>query len=332
MSWVERLTGVREGDADTVRAHLEIVGTRLRHRRDGRSWECGTLEMPSLAELRARVAKLSQGGRTTLRERVGDSRALHAEPEHAGATFQVASQFNLLEMVSPEVTPDEGLAGYEFDRTQGPACALAAGAGTIQRHYFAPFPGSVGQTASRQLDALADLGAALGNEKSRHFTMQNGYALPRRGGLAALAKQLDGLDEAGRDALRATLRIGVQWRTEVTHQNAGHLVTQAYCSALPIAYAREPASAWEPFARLVLEASYEATFCVARLAAAEGGIPTLLLTLVGGGAFGNPAPWILDAVDRALDLHADAGLDVALVSYGRANPALRPLLAKHGSR
>ncbi len=331
MSWVERLTGVREGSADEVRASLEVVGTRLRHRHDGRSWECGTLELPSLGALRRRVAGLAPGGRTTLRERVGDSRALHAEPAHAGATFQVASQFNLLEMVSPEVTPEHGLAGYEHDLTQGPACALAAGAGTIQRHYFAAFPDGVGQTETRQLDALADLGAALGNEKSRHFTMQNGYALPRPGGLAAIAKHIDALDDAGRDALRETLRIGVQGRTEVTHAGAGHLVTQAYCSALPVAYAREPAAAWEPFARLVLQASYEATFCVARLAAAESGNRTLLLTLVGGGAFGNPASWILDALGRALRLHVDAGLDVAVVSYRAPNPALRPLLAAHGA-
>jgi hypothetical protein len=329
MSWVERLTGVREGDAEAVRAQLEIVGTRLRNRRDGRSWECGTLELPSLADLRERVASLPARGRTTLRERVGDSRALHAEPAHAGATFQVASQFNLLEMVGPDVTPDHGLAGYESDRTQGPACALAAGAGTIHRHYFARFSDGVGQTSTRQLDALADLGASLGNHDQRHFAMRNGYALPRRGGLAAIAAQLAQLDEAGRDALRTRLRIGAQWHTEVTHGGAGHLVTQAYCSALPIAYAREPASAWEPFARLVLEASYEATFCVARLAAETTGNRTLLLTLVGGGAFGNPATWILDALERALRLHADAGLDVAVVSYGAANPALRPLLAAH---
>jgi len=329
MSWVERLTGVREGDADAVRAQLEISGTRLRNSRDGRSWECGTLEMPSLGELRQRAARLPSRGPTTLRERVGDSRVLHAESAHAGATFQVASQFNLLEMVSPDITPERGLAGYEFDRTQGPACALAAGAGTIQRHYFAPFPDGVGQTKTRQLDALADLGAALGNDAQRHFTMRNGYALPRPGGLGAIAAGLAALDEAGRDALRATLRIGVQWRTEVTHADAGHLVTQAYCSALPIAYSGEPAAAWEPFARLVLEASYEATFCVARLAAAEGGTSTLLLTLVGGGAFGNPASFILDALERSLRLHADAGLDAAVVSYGRANPALRPLLAAH---
>ncbi len=50
--------------------------------------------------------------------------------------FQVASQFNLLEMISPNVTPDDGIGIYENDPTQGPACAIACGAGTIYRNYL----------------------------------------------------------------------------------------------------------------------------------------------------------------------------------------------------
>ena len=49
-------------------------------------------------------------------------------PENAGALFQVASQLNLLEMTGPEVTPEDGVTIYQDDRTQGPACAIAAGA------------------------------------------------------------------------------------------------------------------------------------------------------------------------------------------------------------
>jgi hypothetical protein len=36
-------------------------------------------------------------------------------------------------MVSPRVTPEDGVGIYDLDRTQGPACAVAAGAGTIYR-------------------------------------------------------------------------------------------------------------------------------------------------------------------------------------------------------
>jgi hypothetical protein len=47
----------------------------------------------------------------------GDVRQMHQAPENAGALFQVASQFNLLEMVSPRVTPEDGITRYQHDRT-----------------------------------------------------------------------------------------------------------------------------------------------------------------------------------------------------------------------
>lgn len=52
-------------------------------------------------------------------------------------------------------------------------------------------------------------------------------------------------------------------------------------------------------------------------------VPPPGLTLLGGGAFGNPEAWILDAMARAIDLYRDAGLQIVVVSYGRPNPALR---------
>jgi hypothetical protein len=75
--------------------------------------------------------------------------------------IQVASQFNLLEMRSPEVYPEDGVTRYQLDPTQGPACAIAAGAATIYRNYLAPVGEQIGQTRDRQLDGLADLSAAL---------------------------------------------------------------------------------------------------------------------------------------------------------------------------
>jgi hypothetical protein len=51
----------------------------------------------------------------------------------------------------------------------------------------------------------------------------------------------------------------VQWNTQVTIRRSSHTVTQAHCSALPVAYSNRPSDLWEGVARLVLEASYEAT-------------------------------------------------------------------------
>jgi len=122
-----------------------------------------------------------------------------------------------------------------------------------------------------------------------------------------------------------TLQIGVQWDTQVTLKGGEHLVTQVYCSALPVAYSGLPSSLWEPFARLVLEATYEATFAVGLLNASKLKNKTVYLTLVGGGAFGNDPKWILDAIHRACTLYQQHDLNVKIVSYRSSNAAVKQL-------
>jgi hypothetical protein len=162
MDWFEILTGFRETDYDDTRAKLKVEGTRLRSLVNGKDYGIGDLELVSLQSLRERV-KSAGGltGRLEVSVVTGDVRHMHRSPENTGALFQVASQFNLLEMVSPTVTPEQGVTRYQNDRTQGPACAIAAGAATIYRNYFVPVGGSHGQTTERQLDGLADLGGTL---------------------------------------------------------------------------------------------------------------------------------------------------------------------------
>jgi hypothetical protein len=63
-----------------------------------------------------------------LRNLIADVRALHQDDTFKGALFQIAWQFNLLEMIGPDVSPEHGVTRYQHDRTQGPACAIAAGA------------------------------------------------------------------------------------------------------------------------------------------------------------------------------------------------------------
>lgn len=327
MTWFETLTGFPEISAKQVQDALFIEGDLLHSRVNGRSWRYGKLEMPTLAELRQRAtASAPPPGQLQVREIVGNVQHLHADIAHADALFQVASQFNLLEMVSPEVTPEAGIGIYEHDHTQGPSCAIAAGAGTIYRNYLVKIGEQTGQSASTQLDCLADLGAALGNDGNRLWQMHNGYVMPSAAGLAEVAQQLS--DQTERERLRQLLRIGIQWQTQVTLSGASHTVTQAYCSAVPVAYCRHPSTLWQPFATLVLEAAYEATLCCGAINAALHGKREVFLTLLGGGVFGNEAPWILAAIERALDKFRHVALDVAIVSYGRPNPALKHLLTQ----
>ena len=293
---------------------------------NGRRMQAGTLLTPRLAELR-RAADHARTGGTRLRfsEVVGDVRELHQRPGNAHAVFQVASQFNLLEMVGPDVSPEDGIDMYEHDPTQGPACAIACGAGTIYRNYFVPVGDRLGQTSDLQLDCLADLGAALGNEGGRLWKMTNGYALPAIEGLEEIDRTLSRIGKSERERLKGLLRFGIQKQTEVTLGTANHLVTQVYCSALPVAYSGLPTERWERFARLVLEAAYEASFHAAALNRAETGVSRLFLTQLGGGAFGNEPAWIVDAMRHALGLFRHSGLDVSVVSYGSSSPHMRAL-------
>jgi hypothetical protein len=93
-------------------------------------------------------------------------------------------------------------------------------------------------------------------------------------------------------------------------------VSQAFCSALPVAYTNVPARHWQAFATFVLEAAYEATMWAAVLNAQRGASNIVLLTLLGGGAFGNESDWIVDAMRRALGVVSSFDVDARIVSYG----------------
>lgn len=336
--WFEDLFGFAEQSPAQVRKNLSIDGTRLTSLANNQSFDCGTLEIPTLEDLRISATEIANESteRTTLTQVVGDVQNLHAAAESRRAMFQVASQFNLLEMAAPDAVPEDGIGIYEHDYTQGPACAIAAGAGTVYRNYLVPLRNQTGQSTERQIDCLADIGKSLDNESQQLWKMQNGYAFASSAGLSIIAEHLSNLDTTSIDSLRSKLRVGIMWNTEVTvgksannsnptsnmGSQSASLVSQIYCSAVPVSYSPEPASAWEPLARLILEATYEATLRAAVLNKARNGSNILFLTMIGGGAFGNQPEWIIDAIRRALRLHEHSGLDIRMVSHRHPNSML----------
>lgn len=333
MDWFEKLTGFREHTYTETRRRLKVCGDRLASNVNGRSFGIGTLELVSLSELRRRlpVAGIpTRGMRVDILQ--ADVRELHRRSSNDGALFQVASQFNLLEMIGPSVTPEQGVGIYERDPTQGPACAIAAGAATIYRNYFAPVDGVEGQTSDRQLNGLRGLGEALsvvtGLAPATLWSMKNGYALCTPEGLAAIDRFLSSISSDQEDILRGKLAIGLHWDVEVTDapEGAGPIVSQAFCSALPVAYSMLRGAPWARFGRLVLEAAYEATIIAAILNTQRGKSDEVFLTALGGGAFGNDERWIKSAILRALRLYSGADLRVRLVSYGKPAPYLSEIL------
>src|SRR3954468_23248125 len=200
--WFAELMGFAEEGYEATRSRLVVEGDELVSKANGARYGIGELSLPTLAELRGRV-EVPSDRHSTVHCVTGEARAMHADPELEGALFQVASQFNLLEMTGPSITPEHGVTRYSGDPTQGPACAIAAGAATIYRNYFAPVEGEVGQTRVRQIDALAAVGKALsaklGRPVSELWRMRNGYALCTPEGLDAITRLLEESDDELRD-------------------------------------------------------------------------------------------------------------------------------------
>lgn len=328
MTWFDELAGFPERSGDDVRSKLRLDGTRLTSLVNNQTFEAGGFATPSLSQLRAKTNFPTGSGRhISVSELVGDVRSLHQDLANKNAVFQVASQFNCLEMTSSVVTPEKGVGIYENDWTQGPACSISAGAGTIFRNYFADVNGRIGQTHDNQIDCLSEIGCYFHNKENALWTMQNGYCFPAPSGLAHIEKQLSESDEQTLDKIRAKLKVGVQSNTQVTLGDSPHTVTQVFCSALPVAYSDIPSTDWDHFPRIVLDAAYEATFHVALQNLASTGCNKLYLTLVGGGVFGNELNWIMSSIARSVDLFASAELAVSIVSYGSSKPEVADFVA-----
>ena len=210
--------------------------------------------------------------------------------------------------------------------------------------------GAAGQTAAAQIDNLDLLAEALlgppegaagaAPRAERAFFVQNGYSAtlaPERlakldavlAALAAAAAAGDAAARARRAQLLGLVKVGLhenvgvtfasRWKRPGAAEGGGAAaaaeaptVTQVYCSALAIGYSEHGSRGWTHLARLVLDASYEATLwagvlnnAAARLRGGGGGgggvgDEPVFLTRIGGGVFSNEASWIDAAIARAL--------------------------------
>lgn len=288
------------------------------------SFPAGRFETPSLATLRARVqrrcaavpdkdgARSGAAARARLWVLLGASPATDIGSLQAtagpGTVFQVASQFNCLEAPGAYVIP---VADYFHDSTQGPRAAISAFPGTFLRHYAAPGPdGSrfVQQTGGPQLDLLEAV-CAPGVAR-----VHNGYLTA--GDIrdpAAFAAALDGRFDEIRVGVHSEVPVilGYEWDGAVEGDRridqvltstfagggyspgAGGLTARGAAATSAIATGAD----YESICRSLLRAAYLG----AVLAAVSLGRRKVVLTLIGGGAFGNPIPLIWDSILWAVD-------------------------------
>ena len=129
------LIAIEKDDNDWKFAGKTHILEALSGDKVGESFYVGPFSTPSIAELRSMLEELKHNRKNndhdhhhdnnnghhcgiTFTNIIGDARSLILDPNNAGSVFQVASQFNCLEMISPGVAPEEGVTRYVMDKTQ----------------------------------------------------------------------------------------------------------------------------------------------------------------------------------------------------------------------
>jgi len=259
-----------------------------------------------------RVIILQDGGKMDVMQLIA------ANP---GATFQVASQLNCLEMVDPDITPADGIDMYARDNTQGPYCSIACAGGTLHRNYsWNMNEKSYENTEQNQVHNADKLLGALGG----NIKVQNGYTM-HDGPMPLEITQTLQANKEKLEKLKGLLKVGFHQDVGVTYWRdalgnlkyvpRGTTVTQVFCSGLAFQNVNEDIiNSYDALGYLWHEALYEATLRAAHVNAQRTGNKKVFLTLIGGGAFNNKKKWIVNGIAKACTLNLD--LDVYIVQYG----------------
>lgn len=266
----------------------------------GGTFPAGRFQTPSIGVLRQWALAARGGGRGT-RVRLwvleGASPATDIGSLQAtagpGTLFQVASQFNCLEAPGPFITP---ITRYFGDPTQGPRASISAFPGTFLRHYAAPgrdgkcFVQTTDGPQLNLLEAVCPPGVAH---------VRNGYLTSSDiADPTALATALVSRFEEIRIGVHDDVPVvlGYNWDGAVAgDRRIGQVFTSTFAGG---GYSRiAPGDAtYRPICTALLRAAYLGTLLVA----AALGRPKVVLTLIGGGAFGNPIPLIWESIVWAI--------------------------------
>ena len=263
------------------------------------SFPAGRFEMPSIGDLRkrAKAARTSgAGGRVRLWVLDGASPATDIGSLQAGAgpgfLFQVASQFNCLESPGPYITP---VANYFHDRTQGPRASISAFPGTLLRHYAAPGGGNrfVQTSDGPQLNLLeAICTPSVAQVCSGYLTSSS---ITNR---SALAAALESRFEDIRVGVHEDVPVilGYNWDGGVAgSRRIGQVFTSTFAGG-GYSGTRAGDPNYRPICAALLRAAYLGTL----LSAAALERPKVVLTLIGGGVFGNPVALIWESICWAI--------------------------------
>jgi hypothetical protein len=333
--WFAHVTGMPESEyAQPGRRRFVVRGDdpawgptlAIRNARTFTTYQCGSFTVPRIRDLAGHAASIPEARRTDRRacvfrvlyraanetpSRFVDVARLQARPENRGAVFQLASNLNGVEAPSEDARLDSGRFGtdYVHDHTQGPAASISVAAAGIARLYAGMLADNPGlatandqdgwvQTSTRQIEFLRD------HQASGLLGVVNGYVV-----LDSKKHVPMPADENQRRAFIGDARVGLHCDCEVvfsgTTDDKRHfslattrqVVDQVCVAALNIGqgktgYDNSIIDADRAKTAHLLQVAYLGTY----YAAAARGKKKLVLTLIGGGAFGNPLSMIASAI------------------------------------
>ena len=307
-TWFSDITGLPEQEwlknrAESIIAKPNGTDLMVRNLRTGALHEAGCFAVYSLADLIPTTPPKVQNPppfelhvRTDRKGiRLVDVAHLQTQAEE-NTLFQVASNFNCAEVPHKKIQMDNGsfVSNLAIDHTQGPAACASAPISSITRIH-APFfnPETPAQTWGQTIDRQIEL---LGHPLvSPHFPVENGKLIfhgiePKKYNEEKLFPQI-------RIGLHKRVRAYFGHRHPPFMEKSVHppCIDQVFVSALNQNALLPYPEHIGPKTIILLRAAYQGTY----LCAALSKNPVLVLTLIGGGSFGNPPHKVAQAIAHA---------------------------------
>ena len=283
---------------------------------NGKKYMAGLFYAPSLKEILDQLQKEKVPmGRSTIVHITNKDASFYIHNDLGDCEMmQAASQCNGLEMINPNVTPNKGIGVYRNDRTQGPAVAMAAAAGTFIRNYW------LTRKLMGQFNSLYDY----------ELSHINGYLLwgtSPNDAYSQLANENHEFDIRVPYMLY-TQSVGYhskKYLADFQYHEDMKIIHQAYTSSAPVNYYRNGGDNSTQYGNVfyLLVAEYRSLIAMSlllwsidsKLGLNKNENPTVDINLIGTGVFKNPVRLVTAAIRTAMLMFKQYRVDYRIHAF-----------------